>query len=96
MRLIQKLHISQNKKTEKLIDRFVLGKKNRYTIKAAYIIRDTIKAIGTDDIKPATFGIFFNNLDNPMSGGTGHPMNVCRLNNIPIIYQKTWFNWLKE
>jgi hypothetical protein len=85
-----------NKKTEKLIDQFVSGDKNRFTIKAAYIIRDTIKAIGTDDIKPSTFGIFYDDLDNPMSGGTGHTMNVCEQNKIPIIDQKTWFNWLSE
>jgi len=85
-----------NKKTEKLIDQFVSGNKNRFTIKAAYIIRDTIKAIGTDQIKPATFGIFYDDLDNPMSGGTGHTMNVCKQNNIPVIDQRTWFNWLTE
>ena len=85
-----------NKKTEKLIDKFVSGDKNRYTIKAAYIIRDTIKAIGTDEIKPATFGIFYDDLTNPMSGGTGHTMNVCKQNNIPIIDQKIWFKWLTE
>ena len=48
-----------NKKTEKLIDQYVSGDKNRYSIKAAYIIRDTLKVIGTDKIKPATFGIFY-------------------------------------
>jgi hypothetical protein len=85
-----------NKKTEKLIDQFVSGDKNRYTIKAAYIIRDTIKAIGTDQIKPATFGIFYDNLDNPISGGTGHTMNVCEQNNIPFIDQKIWLKWLTE
>lgn len=85
-----------NKKTEKLIDRYVSGDKNRYTIKAAYIIRDTIKAIGTDEIKPATFGIFYDDVDAPMSGGTGHTMNVCEQNNIPIIDQKIWFQWLAE
>ncbi|HNB13281.1 MAG: hypothetical protein K1X73_00585 [Bacteroidia bacterium] len=85
-----------NKKMEKLIDKFVSGDKNRYTIKAAYIIRDTIKAIGTDEIKPATFGIFYDDLDNPMTGGTGHTMNVCKQNSIPIIDQKIWFRWLKE
>jgi hypothetical protein len=85
-----------NKKTEKLIDQFVSGNKNRYTIKAAYIIRDTIKAIGTNEIKPATFGIFYDDLDNPMSGGTGHTMNVCKQNNIPLIDQKVWFKWLTE
>jgi hypothetical protein len=85
-----------NKKTEKLIDQFVSGEKNRYTIKAAYIIRDTIKAIGTEEIKPSTFGIFYDDLDNPMSGGTGHTMNVCKQNKIPIIDQKVWFKWLTE
>jgi hypothetical protein len=85
-----------NKKTEKLIDQFVSGNKNRYTIKAAYIIRDTIKAIGTDRIKPATFGIFYDDLEKPKEGGTGHTMKVCEQNNIPIIDQKIWFKWLTE
>ena len=85
-----------NKKTEKLIDKFVSGDKNSNTIKAAYIIRDTIKAIGTDKINPATFGIFYDDLKNPMKGGTGHTMNICKQNNIPVIDQKTWFKWLTE
>lgn len=85
-----------NKKTENLIDQFVSGDKNRYTIKAAYIIRDTIKAIGTEEIKQATFGIFYDDPENPMTGGTGHTMNICKQNNIPIIDQSVWFNWLKE
>lgn len=85
-----------NKKTEKLIDQFVRGDKNRNTIKAAYIIRDTIKVIGTESIKPATFGIFYDDLKDPQTGGTGHTMNVCALNGIPLIDQNTWFNWLQE
>ena len=85
-----------NKKMEKLIDQFVSGDKNRFTIKAAYIIRDTIKAIGTDEIKPASFGIFYDDLDNPMAGGTGHTMKICEQNNIPLIDQKIWFKWLIE
>lgn len=85
-----------NKKTEKLIDKFASGERNRYTIKAAYIIRDTIKAIGTAEIKPATFGIFYDDLSNPKTGGTGHTMNVCEQNNIPIIDQRIWFKWLTE
>jgi hypothetical protein len=85
-----------NKKTEKIIDKFVSGDKNRFTIKAAYIIRDTIKAIGTKEIGPATFGIFYDDLENPMAGGTGHTMNICAQNNIPIINQEQWFKWLIE
>jgi hypothetical protein len=85
-----------NKKTEKLIDQYITGKRDRFSIKAAYIIRDTVKAIGTADIKPATFGIFYDDLSNPKTGGTGHTMKVCEENNIPVIDQKSWFEWLKE
>jgi len=85
-----------NKKTEKLIDKFVSGDKDRFTIKAAYIIRDTIKVIGTETIKPATFGIFYDDLSNPLTGGTGHTMHVCKQNNIPYINQEVWFKWLTE
>ncbi len=86
----------QNKKTEKLIDQYVSGDINRYSIKAAYILRDTIKVIGTADIKPATFGIFYDDTFNPKTGGTGHTMNICERNNIPIIDQTIWFRWLAE
>ena len=85
-----------NKKTEKLVDQYILGASDRYSIKAAYIIRDPIKAIGTDKIKQATFGIFFDDLDKPKEGGTWHTMKVCEQNNIPIIDQKVWFKWLTE
>ena len=85
-----------NKKTENIIDKFAAGEKNHNTIAAAYIIRDTIKVIGTNDIKPATFGIFYDDLENPKTGGTGHTMNVCEQNNIPLIDQNTWFKWLAE
>jgi len=85
-----------NKKMERLIDQFLAGNKTPYSIKAAYIIRDTIKAIGTEDIKPATFGIFYDDLSKPFSGGTGHTMNVCQNNSIPIIDQRIWFKWLTE
>jgi hypothetical protein len=84
----------RNKSTQKLIDKFVAGDINRNTIKAAYIIRDTIKALGTKDIKPATFGIFYDDIRNPRKGGTGHTMDVCEQNNIPIIDQKEWKQWL--
>ena len=85
-----------NKKTKNLIDKFVSGEKNRFSIKAAYIIRDTIKAIGTEGVKPSTFAIFYDDLENPLSGGTGHTIDICKKNSIPIIDQKTWFKWLIE
>lgn len=85
-----------NKKTNKLIDPYVSGNIDRFTIKAAYIIRDTVKVIGTQRVPPATFGIFYDDLNTPMTSGTGHTMNVCQQNNIPFIDQRTWFTWLTQ
>ena len=89
-------HSKSNKKTEKLIDKYVAGARDWYSIKAAYIIRDTIKALGTDEIKPATFGIFYDDLEDPMTGGTGHTMDVCKKNGIEVVDQRVWFGWLEE
>lgn len=86
----------QNKKTKHLIDRYVNGERGRYAIKAAYIIRDTVKVIGTKEIKPVSLGIFYDDLDDPMKGGTGHTMDICIKNNIPVINQLEWMKWLNN
>jgi hypothetical protein len=83
-----------NKKTGKFIDEFVAGKKNHLTMKAAYIIRDTIKVTGTSTIKPANFALFYDDLKNPKSGGTGHTMTICEMNNVDFVDQRTWMGWL--
>ncbi|HKR06472.1 MAG TPA: hypothetical protein VJY62_17695 [Bacteroidia bacterium] len=85
-----------NKKTGKFIDEFVAGKKNHLTMKAAYIIRDTIKVTGTSTIKPANFALFYDDLKNPKSGGTGHTMSICGMNNVDYVDQETWMKWLNE
>ncbi len=71
------------------------GTKNRLTVKAAYLLRDTVKALGTQEIQPATAGIFYDDLTKPESGGTGQTMKVCKRNGIPVFNQNTWFDWLK-
>jgi hypothetical protein len=83
-----------NKKTEKLIDKYVAGDRGKLAIKAAYIIRDTIKVLGTKNVAPITFGIFYDDLQNPKTGGTGHTMNVCDQNGIKQINQSVWMQWL--
>jgi len=84
-----------NKSYLKFVDSYVAGDINRMSIKAAYIIRDTIKVLGTKSgIAPCTFGIFYDDLKKPKSGGTGHTMNVCEDNNIDIIDQRVWLSWL--
>ena len=90
------MYSKKNKKTEDLIDKYVAGGRDKISIKAAYIIRDTVKVLGAKNIKPATFGIFYDDLLNPKSGGTGHTMNVCEENNIPVVNQSIWFEWIKQ
>ncbi len=65
---------------------------DRHTIKLAYLLRDTLKVVGspTLDLTPATFGIFYVNKANPDSGGTGHTIRVCRVCGVPVVYQNTW------
>lgn len=87
-------HSKRHKKTQNLVEKYVAGNRDQFAKKAAYIIRDTVKVLGTQQIKPASFGIFYDDLSKPMDGGTGHTMRVCIENNIPQINQTIWFNWL--
>jgi len=88
-------HSKQHKSMTRLIDNYLQGKRDKYSVKAAYIIRDTVKVTGTKKILPATFGIFYDDLNSPKTGGTGHTMNVCINNDIQAIDQSVWFNWLQ-
>lgn len=85
---------TKNKNNEKLVEQFVSGKRDRNSIKAAYLLRDTVKVLGAKDLPPATFAIFYDDLENPENGGTGHTIEVCRENNTPFINQSVWFEWL--
>ena len=83
-----------NKKTAPLIDKYVSGDINSYTIKASYIIRDTVKVLGAKDIPPATFAIFYDDLSDPRKGGTGHTIHVCEKHGVCFIDQTVWMSWL--
>lgn len=83
-----------NKKTADLLKRYVAGERSRFTTKVAFIIRDSLKVVGTSDWPPVSFGIFYDNLQEPATGGTGHTMSVCKQKNVPYIDQTTWMKWL--
>ena len=84
-----------NKKTKSLIDIYVAGAKDRFAIKAAYIIRDTVKVTGTNSGIPAVnFAFFYDDEQNPKTGGTGHTMNVCEINKVPYLTQSVWVKWI--
>ena len=83
-----------NKKTKSLIDKYVGGAKDRFAIKAAYIIRDTIKVTGTiSGIPPIDFALFYDDKQKPKTGGTGHTMEICDINKVPYLTQSDWEKW---
>lgn len=84
----------RNKKMEKWVDQYVAGARDRFSIKAAYLLRYTVKVLGTQSLPPATCGLFYDDLQNPESGGTGHTMGVCRQHEIPVLNQRVWMEWL--
>jgi hypothetical protein len=62
--------------------------------KAAYLIRDTMKAAGHSDQFPKPICAFFVvNPDDPMAGGTGHTIRVCQQEGVPAVFQNCWQQW---
>jgi len=63
--------------------------------KSIYLLRDTIKVTGAEEtgLSPATTGIFYVDRLDPMKGGTGHTVRVCRKQGIPAVFQEQWLNW---
>ena len=61
------------------------------------MLRDTLKVTGdaSSGLRPASVGIFYVNEADPMKGGTGHTIRVCRHQGVPVIFQQSWKQWLK-
>lgn len=63
--------------------------------KSRYLIRDTMKVIGSSgDFPPPAAALFYADLSDPGSGGTGHTIRVCRLQKIPVVLQDSWATWV--
>lgn len=77
-----------------LVDGYVSGKRGMPYLKASYLLRDTVKVLGARGIPPASFAVFYDDLDDPGKGGTGHTMRVCVAHGIPMVDQRTWYAWL--
>jgi hypothetical protein len=85
-----------NNKNTSLIDAYVRDGAKGYRVKAAYLIRDTVKVLGVPEanLPPVTAALFYDDLDNPKSGGTGHTIRVCKDADIPWSNQTEWMGWL--
>ena len=88
--------ILADNKYKRMLSDYSNSIKNSYTVKAPYLLRDTVKVIGCESLglSKANFGIFYDDLNKPISGGTGLTMKVCLNNNVPIVDQNIWMDWL--
>ena len=74
------------------------GSNTRLGAKAPYLLRDTLKVKGAPELglAPATVGVFYMNMTDPFSGGTGHTVRACMLTGIPYANQMQWWTWDRE
>jgi len=88
--------IEMSGRNRKMIDLYLSGVRNNFTMKTPYLLRDTLKVLGMEPIiSKADFGIFYDDLENPLTGGTGYTIKVCRKNNVQVVTQEIWVKWLK-
>ena len=89
-------HFQAHPSIRRQLEHYVDGARDRYAIKSAYLLRDTVKVLGCGDvILPAALGILSDDLDHPRLGGTGHTMRVCDdAMGIPVLDQRVWMGWL--
>ena len=63
--------------------------------KAAYLIRDTMKVTGHSETFPKPIcALFYVDPEDPLAGGTGHTIRVCRQEAVPFAFQDSWARWL--
>lgn len=60
-----------------------------------YLLRDTLKVAGGAalGLAPATAGLFYIDPMDPMAGGTGHTIRVCRVLGVPVAFQEEFLAW---
>lgn len=86
--------ITATPKNKGLIDK--RAKKGRLAAKAAYLIRDTMKVVGhSEEFTKPICALFYVDLDDPMAGGTGHTIRVCKQEGVPVVFQDSWKDWMK-
>jgi hypothetical protein len=55
-----------------------------------------MKVLGNQEIPKATAALFYDDLTQPMTGGTGHTMLVCKEEGVPMFDQREWMEWIKS
>lgn len=91
--LIAEATVSASPRTKGLVNSPV----PRLQAKAKYLLRDTLKVLGHGPSFPVPVAsIFYADPSDPMAGGTGHTIRVCKNNGVPVILQTDWLAWIPE
>lgn len=82
----------KNPKTAHHVNPYLSGKRDRFTMKIAYILRDVWMVLGSksDSVAKADAVFFYDDVNEPLSGGTGFTVKTARGNRIPCFNQRTW------
>jgi len=77
---------------------FKTGIRNRNTVKAMYLFRNSLKVIGSNGLNllPATLGIFYVNTEKPLSGETNHTIRMCEKNGVKVLNQTHWIKFFSS
>lgn len=83
-----------NQRNARLVTRYFEGYRDRTRSISAPIIRDAVMVVGHGDIPPATVALFWDDLSDPETGGTGATLGFLRFNEIAAFNQEVWREWL--
>ena len=83
-----------NQRNARLVTRYIEGYRDRTRSISAPIIRDAVMVVGHGEIPPATVALYWDDLSEPETGGTGVTLGFLRINEIAAINQEVWLEWL--
>jgi hypothetical protein len=83
-----------NQPNIRLVTRYIQGYRDRTRSTSAPIIRDAVMVVGHGDIPPATVALYWDDLSEPETGGTGVTLGFLRFNEIAAFNQEEWGSWV--
>jgi len=83
--------------TRQNVDNYLRGDRDRYSVKVSYILRDAWLILGstTVELPRVDAVIYYDDLQDPLSGGTGFTVKLARSKFINTFNQDAWKVWLE-
>lgn len=92
---LQKITVNATPANKGLIKWYQRG--GKLGAQAACLIRDTMKVAGSPTrLHQPTVALFYIDPQDPMAGGTGHTIRVCRNAGVPAVFQSDWGIYIRD